>query len=97
LKYRDFNYIGSDKERFYLEHVYFDAGGNIKMQYGDQELSGLSTKTDFVRIFGDRARTYFRENPGEDSILLLSYETDDGVVFTFKGNRLIQFKYWTPC
>ena len=97
LVYEGFNYIGSDKEKFYLEHINFDSNGQIEMQYGDMELNGLSTKADFIAIFGDRAKTYFKENPGEDSILLLSHESDDGVVFTFKGNRLIKFQYWTPC
>lgn len=97
LVYPDYNYIGSDKERFYLEHVHFDIKGAVKLQYGNRVLSGLSTKADIIEIFGDRAKTYFKENPGEESILLLSESSDDGVVLTFKGNTLIKFQYWTPC
>jgi hypothetical protein len=97
LVYPDHNYIGSDKERFHLEHVHFDIQGDVKLQYGNRVLSGLSTKADIIEIFGDRAKTYFKENPGEDSILLLSESSDDGVVLTFKGNTLIEFQYWTPC
>jgi hypothetical protein len=97
LVYADFIYIGSDKEKFYLQTVYFDTNGKNKLQYKNNDLTGLTTKDDFIGIFGDAASKHFQENPEKDSILLFSKGSDDGAIFTFRNNRLIKFEYWTPC
>jgi hypothetical protein len=97
LVYADFNYIGSDKEKFYLEHVNFDIKGKIKIYYQDKELSGQTTKDDFIKIFGDKIKQQFEKYQEKDSILMRSTGGDDGVIFTFKNGRLHKFEYWTPC
>jgi hypothetical protein len=96
LVYSDFNYIGSDKEKFYLQKVNFDSKGNIIIKYGDKELSGLTTKEQFCKIIGDTFDNIFK-NPDSDSILIYSKDSDDGAAFTFKNGRLLIFEYWTPC
>ena len=97
LSYGHFNYIGSDKERFYLEHVKFDAKGETKVLYLNNELTGQTTQEEFIRIFGDKARDHFEKHPKENSVLLFSKGSDDGAIFTFKNGRLEKFEYWTPC
>jgi hypothetical protein len=95
--YPGFNYIGSDKERFILEIVSFDPKGEVKMKCGDEELSGLTTRSNFIKIFGEYARKYFEEHPDDDSILLHSKGSDDGGTFIFKNGKLVRFRYWSPC
>jgi hypothetical protein len=97
LKYKDFNFIGSDKEEFILEKVSLDPKGKIKIMYADKELSGLTTKTDFIKILGDVAKQHFEKYPEKDSLLLFSKGSDEGAIFTFKSDRLIKFEYWSPC
>jgi hypothetical protein len=97
LDYKTFNYIGSDKEKFTLHKIAFDAKGFLELRYADKKLSGLTTRAEFIEMFGDVARNHFRESPDADSILLYSQDTDDGVIFTFRGDKLIGFQYWTPC
>lgn len=97
LDYKTFNYIGSDKEKFTLHKIAFDAKGSLELRYADKKLSGLTNRAEFIQVFGDVARNHFREDPDADSILLYSQDTDDGVIFTFRGDKLIGFQYWTPC
>jgi len=97
LVYGDFNYIGSDKENFYLQNVNLDMKGSIKINYGDKELSALTTKDEFVKIFGEWVNDYFVKHADHDTFLLYSKDSDDGAVFTFKNGRLYKFEYWTPC
>ncbi|MBI3220730.1 MAG: hypothetical protein HYZ44_14545 [Bacteroidetes bacterium] len=97
LVYTDFNYIGSDKEKFFLQNVNFDIKGRIKINYNDKELSGKTTKDDFSKIFGDSAKEYFEKHLQENKLMLFSKKSDDGAIFTFKNGRLIRFEYWTPC
>jgi hypothetical protein len=97
LVYVDFDYIGSDKDKFFLQHVTFDTKGEIKIDYRDKELSGQTTKDDFVKIFGDKVSEYFEKYPDKSSILIYSKGSDDGAIFTFKDNKLSKFEYWTPC
>jgi hypothetical protein len=96
LVYTDFNYIGSDKDNFYLERVNFDQKGKIKIRYGSTELSGLTTWEEFLKIFGKQAKNN-SDKEDSDSVLLISGSTDDGVRFTFRKGRLFRFQYWTPC
>ena len=97
LVYSDFKYIGSDKEKFYLQYVKFGEDGVTKIKYGDKELSGRTTKEEFVKIFSKEAKDYFDKNPKDDSILIYSKGSDDGAIFWFQNGRLIKFEYWTPC
>ena len=97
LNYGSFNYIGSDKEKFYLENVDFDLKGKIVLKYGDKDLHGQTTKDDFIKIFGDKAKEHFEKYPEDDSILLFSTGSDDGGTFTFRSGKLVKFEYWTPC
>lgn len=97
LVYEGFNYIGSDKERFILENVQLDPAGTIRLVYAGKELSGRTTKAQFAAIFGKAVKEQIRKNPNQDSILLFSKGSDDGVVFHFKGGKLVKFEYWSPC
>ena len=97
LQYKGFNYIGNDKEEFVLENVSFDPKGKVKMEYGSKSLSGLTTKPEFIAIFGETAKKHFIESPNKESILLFSKETGDGAMFTFQDGRLIKYAYWSPC
>ena len=97
LVYADFNYIGSDKEKFYLQSVTFDNKGRTKIKYGDKELGGQTTKEEFAKIFGEKAKEHFDMYPDNDSLILYSKDADDGARFTFKDGRLLRFEYWTPC
>jgi len=95
--YTGFNYIGSDSVDFFLENVSFDLKGQIRMKYGENELSGQTSKEDFINIFFGKVRRPFEELLNEDSILLYSINSDDGAIFTFRNGRLLKFEYWTPC
>jgi hypothetical protein len=98
LVYAKFNYIGSDKEKlFYLEHVNFDAEGNIELMYLKWRLTGKTAMAEFARMFGDRAKDVVAELRDDNSILLYSKGSDDGAIFWFKNDRLLKFEYWTPC
>ena len=97
LVYTNFNFIGSDKGKFFLENVSFDLTGKIKLKYLGNELSGKTSKEDFVRIFGDKAKKHFKEHPDSDVLMLYSKNSDDGAKFTFRKGKLIKFEYWTPC
>jgi len=97
LVYTGFNFIGSDKGKFFLETVSFDLKGQIKFNYLGNELNGRTSKEDFVKIFGGKAKDYFVEHPDSDTLILHSKDTDDGARFTFKNGRLFKFEYWTPC
>src|SRR5688572_2737723 len=45
LAYSNFNYIGSDKEKFfYLQNVDFDAIGRMKVEYLGKDLTGKTTE-----------------------------------------------------
>jgi hypothetical protein len=97
LVYADFNYIGSDKGNFYLQYVNLGKKGSVKIKYGDKELSALTTKDEFVKIFGEWVNDYFVKHTDHETFLLYSKNSDDGAVFTFKNGRLYKFEYWTPC
>jgi hypothetical protein len=97
LVYTDFNYIGSDKEEFFLENVDFDINGKMKIYYQDKVLSGRTTVDDFIKIFGDKVKHSFVRHSDHDTFLLRSTDSTDGVVFTFKNGRLNKFEYWAPC
>lgn len=97
LVYLDFDYIGSDKDKFFLQHVNFDTKGKIKIIYSGTELSGRTTKDEFIRMFGNKVKERFEKSPDKDSILLYSKGSDDGAIFTFRDNKLTKFEYWTPC
>jgi hypothetical protein len=97
LVYADFNYIGSDKEKFTLENVNFDINGNIKMYYKNIVLSGRTTESDFIKIFGEKVKGNLVKHSDHDTFLLHSIESDDGGVFSFRNGRLYKFQYWTPC
>ena len=96
MVYPEFTYIGSDKEKFYLQQVNFDSKGQIIIKYGDKDLSGLTTVEQFCKIIGDTSDNIFQK-PDRDSVLIYSKDSDDGAIFTFKNGRLIKFEYWTPC
>jgi hypothetical protein len=96
LVYSDFNFIGSDKEDFYLQSVDFDPKGKMKILYGDKILNGQTTKEEFVKMFGDIVSEHFN-NPDNKAIVLIANDRDDGARFTFKDGRLVKFEYWTPC
>lgn len=97
LVYDSFNYIGSDQEKFILEEVQFDKKGDITIFYGDQVISGLTTKEEFIQIFGDYAKKYFRNYPDKNMIVIFSEKNDDGGTFIFEGNKLIKFQYFSSC
>lgn len=97
LTYSYFNYIGSDKENFILESLDFDSKGKVILLYGDKILTGLTTKSEFAKIFGEDARTHFEKHPDKVELILFAKDSDDGVLFTFKNGRLIKFEYWSPC
>jgi hypothetical protein len=97
MVYTDFNYIGSDKEKFYLQSVTFDNNGKTKIRYGDKELYGRMSKDEFVRMFGEKVNDNFVKHSDHDTFLLYSKDSDDGAVFTFKNGLLYKFEYWTPC
>jgi hypothetical protein len=97
LAYSNFNYIGSDKEKFILQSVDFDSKGKLVVKYGESELNGLLTQYEFIKIFGDSARIHFEKYPNNDSIILYSGKSDDGVRFIFKDGKLLKFEYWAPC
>lgn len=99
LVYNSFDYIGSDKDKFFLQHVNFDTKGEIKLDYLNTQLSGQTTIGDFTKIFGDKVIENFEKHLDQDvvSILVYSKGSDDGAVFTFKNNKLVKFQYWTPC
>jgi len=96
LVYTDFNFIGSDKEDFYLQSVDFDSKGKMKINYADKVLNGRTTKEEFIKMFGDIVREHFN-NPENNAIVLIANDRDDGARFTFKDGRLTRFEYWTPC
>jgi len=89
LMYDNFNYIGSETENFQLENVEFDIKGEIRLAYGDYEISGLTTKNEFAKLFG--------KYPDDDVIIIFSEGSDDGARFRFKDEKLIKFEYWSPC
>jgi len=97
LVYTDFNYIGSDKEPFFLQRIQFDTNRNLKLYYKDAVLSGETTLVDFIKIFGENVTDNLVKHTGHDTCLLYSKDSDDGIVFTFKKGRLTMFEYWTPC
>lgn len=97
LVYPNFNYIGSDTENFFLEHVEFDLAGKIRLYYKGEVLSGLMTKAEFAAILGSSAKEHFKNYPADDDILLFSEGSDDGARFVFKNEKLIRFEYWSPC
>jgi len=98
LVYPNFNYIGSDKEKFfYLENVNFDTAGIVTIKYLERELTGRTTEAEFVRIFGDSVKADFVKKGEENSLLLYSKGSDDGAVFIFRKERLFKLQYWTPC
>ena len=97
LVYAGFDYIGSDKGNFFLQHVNFDIKGRIKINYKEMELSGESTKDDLIKLFGNKVNEYLKDYQDKDSILIYSKGSDDGAIFTFKDNKLKKFQYWTPC
>jgi hypothetical protein len=96
LVYTNFNFIGSDKEAFYLQGVDFDQKGKTKIAYADKILNGQTTKEEFINMFGDKVKKHF-DNPDNDAIVLIADGRDDGARFTFKDGRLVRFEYWTPC
>jgi hypothetical protein len=97
LQYKGFNYIGNDKEDFVLENVSFDVKGKVKLEYGTSELSGLTTKPEFIKMFGEMPKKHFIEPSNKESILLFSRENGDGAMFTFQDGKLIKYSYWSPC
>jgi hypothetical protein len=99
LLYSNFSFISSDKDSFFiLERVDFDLKGKIKLNYKDNVLSGRTTKSEFITIFGDGAKTYFENHPNDDSIILYPKDSDDGAEFVFKNGMLLCFwHYFLTC
>ena len=98
LVYSGFNYIGSDKGKFfYLQNVDFDGKGRVRMKYLEKELTGKTTEDEFVKIFGEKVKSNFVNHGDHNTFLLHSKGSDDGGVFYFKNGLLFKFEYWTPC
>jgi hypothetical protein len=98
LVYSGFNFIGSDKEkRFYLENVEFDTEGSVKLEYLEKELTGKTSQSEFIKIFGEKVKANFVKQGEHDTCLLYSKGSDDGAIFFFKDGLLVKFSYWTPC
>ncbi len=89
LVYDNFNYIGSETENFQLENVEFDLKGETRLMYGNHEISGLTTKHEFAKLF--------EKYPDNDIIIIFSIVSDDGARFRFKDGKLTKFEYWSPC
>lgn len=96
LVYSGFNFIGSDKEGFYLQYVDFDPEGKIQIDYGDKIFSSRTTKVEFIKMFGNIVKQHF-DNPNNTGIVLIADGRDDGARFIFKDGWLLRFEYWTPC
>lgn len=97
LHYKNLNYIGSDKENFKLENVYFDSLGVINIKYKNIILSGKTTKAEFAAALGTKSSSLFDLYTDPDAITILSANSDDGITFYFKANKLIRLEYWSPC
>ena len=98
LVYSEFNYIGSDNEKFfYLENVFFDLKGSVKIDYIDKVLTGQTTEEEFIKMFGEKVRSNFVKHQDHNTFLLYSKGSDDGALFVFRNGRLSKFEYWTPC
>ncbi|KAA0992967.1 hypothetical protein [Dyadobacter aurulentus] len=97
FSYKNFNFIGSDKEDFMLENVRFDATGKVTLMYRKELLNGFTTKAQFVNIFGQNVENLFENNLNGNTILLRSEKNDDGIMFTFEHGKLSKMQYWSPC
>lgn len=51
-----------------------------------------SSKDDILKVFGNPQQTF---EPNYDCGFLS--KADDALHFTFKNNKLIKIKYWSPC
>ncbi|CAG5069394.1 hypothetical protein DYBT9623_02130 [Dyadobacter sp. CECT 9623] len=97
LAYKNFNFIGSDKEDFMLENVVFDAAGKTVVIYQKEILNGFTTKAQFITIFGSEVERLFENGQNGNTVLLQSKDSDDGLMFTFERGRLVKMEYWSPC
>ena len=89
LQYPALLFTGNDKEKYWLEHIYFNKGRSFQVTYQGNPLSALTTIKAFETIF--KARVVNNE------IYLYVPGTDDKLIVTFKKGLLFEIEYWSPC
>jgi hypothetical protein len=98
LNYEGFTFSGNIEKGYFLNYLDFDAAGKMQLAYKDKLLSGLTTKTDFYKIFDDVAKEYFNyPDPNQDTVIIYTDYSETGAQFTFKNGRLVKFYYWHLC
>lgn len=88
IKFEHFQFIGNDREGYQLEKFDF-TNDKIKITYKGIVLSGKTTRKDFNKIFDLTINT--------DWIGLWYKDADCQLIFNFKGGRLSNMEFWSPC
>ncbi|MFC6996695.1 hypothetical protein [Rufibacter roseus] len=98
LWYKHLNFIGNDEEKYILENIKFHLNSSLSLEYGHWKLNSKLTKTAFVQIFGISELDSFTDRKnGVTEILMFFNNSDDGMIFSFKDDHLIEATYWSPC
>ncbi|TPE44180.1 hypothetical protein [Pontibacter mangrovi] len=98
LRYDQVVFIGNPEDGYSIESVVFNDNGTLALQYGKYKLNQHTTWEDFLEIFGQEAQTKQDDSgDGRTRVLLLSRESEDGLMFSFRHGRLYKVAYWSPC
>lgn len=98
LKYDHFTFTGNERLGFFIDYIDFDAIGKIKITYKGKALSGLTTKSEFLKVFSNIKKEYFENpEPTKDLTLIYTKYSETAGEFTFKNGLLIRFRYWYLC
>jgi hypothetical protein len=89
--YPDVKFTGAEGGLYLLEEIRF-VDTNTKLQFGETILSGESRKSEIKDMLSLPA-----DFENEDRFLVRSRKGDDGLMFLFKNDLLIEIHYWSPC
>jgi hypothetical protein len=94
LLYPGIQFTGNQNDNYLIEHVDFTNDELLQLTYGELIIDSDSAVLELAELIGADIDT---ENPN-DKIFQAYFEySDDAILFTFQGARLVKMEYWSPC
>ncbi|MGB0430252.1 MAG: hypothetical protein ACPGLV_07235 [Bacteroidia bacterium] len=96
LNYGYYSFAGNNEFGFVLKQLIIDSQQNQVLHFYGNVLNKNTSKKQFQDLLFKKLDQYFIILP--DSGTIINYKnSDDGLIFTFKNDRLYKVEYYSPC
>lgn len=95
LEYNNVKFIGNEKG-YIIEEINLANDTSLTVLYGQSKLSSKTTDDDLQKIFESQLKEKV-VHKSDEAILYYFKDSDDGIIFLIKNNRLVAINYWSPC